>query len=323
MTIELKLAEVIESAAARLVRPESVAFSPSGDLKAVANSGNNSISIFQRIGSSGSAYELTPCCMLQDHRYLAYVHGVDFSPDGRFLAAVGRESHSLVIYPRSSRSGNQFSEEPSCLLSTSEYGLCFPADLAFHPSGRNLVVANRDGDTAVSFFNRAPGGEGVYGFNPARSIPKRTFTDRNMSSPHGLTYTPDGRQLLLCHSRFFKSEDQTGGVGISVLEFQDSNNRLSDTLQYTYHTDDLLVHSISIHPSGKWVGVTTCNGGAILFRHSESPCALEPCLTIPHQRKKAQEGPKGISFSRDGTTVEICNADHEINVYTFAIGQSR
>lgn len=310
--------QTISAAAACLKRPEGMAFSPSGDLKAVANSEGASVSLYRRTAGPGSEYADSPCCILQHDDILRFAHGVDFSPDGMLLAAAARESHCLSIYQRPLETGCDFHAFPVCALAGDEYGLCYPADVAFHPSRRLLVAANRDGAWAVAFFRRLPGKEVVFGFVPGKSISRRTLVEHGLAAVHSLTYLPDGNRLALCHARFWKSADQWGQAAISIFDFDMETCRLAENPSLVYMLGDSHIHSICAHPSGRYLAATACDGDTTIYRLEHDAQGIEPVRSIPHRRKDCNEGPKGVAFTREGTHLEICTADDELLVYDFS-----
>lgn len=319
---------VIEADGVHLARPEGVVFSRSAELKAIANSKSNSITVYARTGRTGSGQEYEPSCVLQDTQHLQFAHGVDFSHDEKYLVTVARESHSALIYRRK-ENNTEFHQEPIWFRQGPGNGLSHPSDVAFHPSGRNMVVCNRSGDVCVSFFSRVPGAEGHYKFDPTRSIHRDTLVRYGLALAHGAIYTPDGERLLLCHAHSPKSNDKRGKPSLSAFDWDGKLNRIKqDKPATTYLLDrkEKRCHSMAIHPNGGLVALTDPRFGTSLFRYSRDPCQLELLERLDHEWIPADrfhvegQGPKGVAFSPDGLQLEITVADHQLYIYEMCQG---
>lgn len=77
LMVDTPPATVIGDAGFELVRPEGVAFSPSGEYVAVANASVNKVTFYKRIGDHGSAYEKKGAFCIEGARSsLDYPHDI-------------------------------------------------------------------------------------------------------------------------------------------------------------------------------------------------------------------------------------------------------
>jgi 6-phosphogluconolactonase (cycloisomerase 2 family) len=125
--------------------------------------------------------------------------GIDFSPDGRFVAICyahnagarpGMTGGMLAIHSFSAESGLQ---RRPVSRGGSELGLSNPDDLSFFPDGAHIVATNQDIDTAV-----------IVATDPATgALGKRCMTLANpgaqLSYPHGTAVSRDGKYLAIAN----------------------------------------------------------------------------------------------------------------------------
>jgi 6-phosphogluconolactonase (cycloisomerase 2 family) len=141
----------------------------------------------------------TPVQALKNNLFPLKPKGIDFSPDGSFVAVcyahnVGARPGStgalLAIYRFSAKSG--LGRRPVSSGSV-ELGLSNPDDLSFFPSGTHIVVSNQDVDTAV-----------IVAIDPTTgALGKRCGTltnpDAQLSYPHGTAVSRDGKYLAIAN----------------------------------------------------------------------------------------------------------------------------
>ena len=142
---------------AELSRPETIAFTPSGDLMAVGNTESHSINIHRRIIGAKPIYQSKPYCVITDSDCLKYVHDVAFSPCGKMLVAAARQDQSISVFVRSEDRPDVFELKPSWVMRGEESGLGFPAGVAFHPTGKFIAVANRQSGSSIALYRRHGG----------------------------------------------------------------------------------------------------------------------------------------------------------------------
>lgn len=133
--------------------PASVAIDPSGKWLAVANRRKYGITLYRGTGVKGQ-FDSRPFQSITDEQLaqhgLAAPHGVDFSPDGKFLAAThkGFKQYQLnndsgvsmfKLYPETDAGVEPI---PEFIYPYGSASLNLPA---FHPSGSYLAVSRSDG----------------------------------------------------------------------------------------------------------------------------------------------------------------------------------
>jgi DNA-binding beta-propeller fold protein YncE len=308
--IQEKPASVIMGEQSGLGRPEGIAFSPEGDLIAVANASMNSVTFYKRKNASSAEYEKIPFFTIQGARSLIYYpHDVCFSPDGQHLAVVNSRSNSITIYKKNS---DRYDPIPTAVIRGEHSGLKHPHAVKYAPHGKFIAVANLLGNTITLYQYEGD----TYSGSPYHVIQNSKY--RVFNRPDGLAFSSDGELLAvtnhdahsvaiyqeLPHSPGFYTADP-----VEILQGEVTN------LCYP--------HSLSFHPSNEYLAVS-CAGGIKtlnLFkkiseqfpRYSTTPEKTMEVFnpeTIQLQKEWPQEGGvKGIAFSPDKNQLGLCAAD--------------
>ena len=170
----------------RLIYPHDVAYSPSGDLLAVAQR-KGAITVYERCSEG---FPSDPAFVIRGVRArLNFSDGVAFVPrDGGMLAACNLESDSISFYRMTSRAPLAFELAPSFELKGG--AIYQPDGLAFSDDGRWLAVANH-GKHTVAIFERAALG---FGLEPV-AVLRRSFR-----FPHSVAFTPRSHHLLVTNA---------------------------------------------------------------------------------------------------------------------------
>lgn len=128
--------------------PAGISYHPSGKWVAVANRKKTGISVY-RISQDGTIEDSPAQIISQndlDRQGLTAPHGLDFSPDGEYLAVVHKRFGSSIAFQDSSFSvfrWNSNSLEDKALVIV-PYGGVKVHLVAFHPSSRIVGLANED-----------------------------------------------------------------------------------------------------------------------------------------------------------------------------------
>ncbi|MGO9971670.1 MAG: lactonase family protein [Solirubrobacteraceae bacterium] len=176
--------------------PRSVAFSPDGTLLAVANSEDDTISIFA-VDSSGNLTEISGSPFATGSDPVS----VTFSPNGSLLAVANSEDGTVSIF--SVGQSNTLTPVSGSPFSTGNG----PASVAFSPNGSLLAVANST-DGTVSLFSVASGGS----LSPISGSPFPTA-----AGPLAVAFSTDGSMLSSADSAagsvsVFRVDPSTGAL---------------------------------------------------------------------------------------------------------------
>ncbi len=166
----------------------SIVFTPAGDAAFVANSQDNTVSIFTvntdgtlATTSSAQATGTTPMGMAMD-------------PGGKFLFVANQgsfnqiQSGSISVF---SVSGSQLTEVPGSPFSTAQpadVSGSGPVSVAISPNGQYLYVANQFSNTVEAFAVDSSGALTL----PGTSYPVGT-------APSAVTFTPDGNFIFVAN----------------------------------------------------------------------------------------------------------------------------
>jgi len=293
----------------KLKRPEGFAFSPSGDLMVVSNSHAHSVIIYAKENSSEKDFGIRPSRTISDYDYLNFVHDVVFSPCGKYVAAVGREAHSLSIF--AIRDQNLKDIEAKLIWSAhgKEYELSFPAGVAIHPSGKWLAVANRK-RTGITLY-RNSGLDGQFDSIPFQIITDEDLSIHDLAAPHGLDFSPDGKSLIVAHGRFFKTKDPKGESGLAIFKCRnDPNLGLDPHPKFIFPYGQSPLHSVAFHPSGGLVAVTNSEAEVDVFDWLPEHKTMKKRDSISFFR--IGQGPKGVAFTRDGDQIAVTTVLNEV-----------
>jgi len=290
-----------------LSRPEAVAFTPSGDLMAISNTGRHSVSLYTRGAASRKSYATRPCFTISDPESLNYVHDVAFSPCGNKLAIVAREDHSLSIFMMLDKNSSAIEGSLLWYIRGQECGLSFPAGVAIHPSGDYLAVANRM-YTGITLYGTS---NGQFDSTPIQTITEEALSIYGLASPHGLDFSPDGTSLIVTHKRFYKAEHPKGDSGLSIFKWRTSSEpgiNTKPTFIFPYGRSPL--HLVAFHPSGKIVAVSNETEGVDVLNWQAAQGQMTKLDTISLFR--VGTGAKGVAFTRDGKQIAVTTDLNEV-----------
>ncbi len=290
----------------KLDRPESVAFTPSGDCLAVANSLANSVTFYKRVGGEGYVYETKPSYTIEGlQSQLDYPHDLSFSPDGKHLAVANRVGNSITIYKRD-LSLNRYESHPIASIQGSRSQISFPDAVRFSPVENVIAVANMYSHTITLYH--------FQGDHYDRR-PFQVLTHRILQIPDGLDFSKDG-QLLAVTSHDSHSvvlyQRKEGSQGFYV-------NTPIQALQGP-QTLFCFPHSVAFHPVKNDLTVSCSQGrkNVHFFSTTESglyATAPELSLEILEMYDEStihlldqlhqEGGVKGIAFTPDGKGLAI------------------
>jgi len=298
----------------QLYTPESISFNPTGELIAVCNAGNDSISFYNK--SSSGTFKNTPCLVLSDPEILQYVHDSAFSPCGNYLVAVGERSQSLIMYSIH-KTHEHIDAKLMWSVKGEHYKLGYPAGIAFHPSGEWIGVANRS-KNGITIY-RKDCRKGQFDTTPAHILSEDYLAKYNLSAPHGLTFSPDGNFLIITHKRFFRTgQGDDKKSSISIFKWSSDKgleNSPSPLFIHRYINQNPALHLVTYHPSENIIAVSYSFAGADVYRWN--PEKNELVKTDSIEIFKIRTGAKGISFTKDGQQLVLTTDLGEILFFNY------
>ena len=298
-----------------LNRPEGICYSPSNKYAAIANSGDDSISVYINRNNFEPRIESEPYLTIKN-ACLHYVHDLDFSPCGTMLAAIAREGHSLSIFHKSEQQQPLFDNNQKVFIKGSKTNLSYPASVSFDPRGQQLAVANRQ-TGGISIF-KVPELVSASALNiePEQIISEQELLRFGMAAPHGLSFSPDGRFLVVLHKRYYLTENAQGNHGISVFKTHpNSHMGIYPTPIVMFETSGSCLHSIGFHPDNQYFATSSEKSEIDLYQWQSTAAPKDMILRLPSIRSLGNEV-KGVGFSGDGTQLAACTSNDQVIVHS-------
>ena len=290
LTISNEPVCIIQGDESGVNRPEGIAFSPSGDCLAVANSAGYSVTVYRRTEDENPIYSTTPTVHFQDSSVLRYPHSVEFTPDGKHLAVASRDNHSVVLYKRNFSAICSFEMTPAAILRG--FGMNLPAGVSFSADADVMGVANRAGNQPLTFYRRYNGP--VYYDQPFHSISREEVNQLGMSMAHDLAFSPLGDSFTTLHKPYCRNSP--GSSGFITYDNQFNIQSMSP------HGIECL-HSISYHPSGNYLAISHEREEVLIFEKNGSE--FVQIASIPIEKGESIEGAKGVAFSPRGDALAV------------------
>ena len=247
-----------------------------------------------------------------------YVHDADFSPCGTMRVAAAREDHSLSIFRESGFKRGFYGVQHKTVIKGNKTGLRFPASVSFDPRGQQFAVSNRQ-TTGISVFSIPEvAGTSVLDIEPAQSISEEELLLFGMSAPHGLSFSPDGRFLVVLHKRFYKTENSQGNNGISVFRTHpNSQLGINPVPIAMFRTRETCLHSIGFHPDNQCFVTSAENSTINLYQWQPATEPRHMILQLDTIDIGSLGGEvKGVGFSKDGKLLLACTHTHNVLVYS-------
>ena len=276
----------------RLSRPEGIAFSPKGEKLAIANSTNGTVTFYERISDGSAVYEAGPSYVLENKKSLRYTHGVQFTPCGKYIGVASRNTNSVVLF----QVGKNFPYQ------TLKSNLDYPAELSF--SSNLLGVASRKGNDYLTFYKQLKSGK--FAPKPEWIVGRKFHEDLNLSAPHALAFSPDGKTLATVHKRYVSSPE-----GRAALVIWDV---LKKSPKFIHPLGEEFFHSIAFHPSGNYIAVTNERKNVEIFKREEG-YTFSLFAEIPVEREDRKESCKGIAFSACGNYLGFTSTKPAVLIY--------
>jgi 6-phosphogluconolactonase (cycloisomerase 2 family) len=291
-----------------LSRPESIRRSWSGNRAVVSNTLARGISVFTLRTRGPGTPALRFDDALIDEKRLLYAHGAVFAPDDQSVIALGEYAHAMTAYALQSRDGKSALPVLWSLCGP-QHGLENPADVAVHPGGRWLVVANRlnTGLAALRMDDRHN-----------RTVPELLGTvygpalnSFGLSAPHGVAFSHCGRFLFVTHKPYSRNVEDSGQSAVSVFPCTPDGLAQDAPEPVAIRNYDLArLHHIAAHPKRSLLAITNSRGDAEILEWDEAERVLHKRGAIDVFR--IGEGAKGIEFTASGDHLMITSELNEI-----------
>jgi 6-phosphogluconolactonase len=294
--------------------PNSVAFSPNGDLLATSNidAGGNDVSIFKVDDSTGA---LTPVVQnpLSNADTGTGPYSVAFSPAGGLLATANYGSDTVSVF--------KVDESTGALTPVTQTGSNAatgpaPQGIAFSPNGGLLAVSNDVQSGSVSVF-KVNGSTGA--LTPiTQGSPSDAATGRY---PGALAFSPDGNLLAATGQQGETNMLGEGGTGlVSLFEVEESTGALTPVTQTPAskaYTPEY-AQSVAFNPNGNLLVVADWLSDLVsVFTVEESTGAVTPVTQSPASNAQTGGYPYDAVFSPLGGLLAVSNQDSgTISLYT-------
>ncbi len=302
---------VIQGIDSLIRHPEGIAFSPSGDLVAIANSEGGNILFFLSSDCCISSSQVSPIYVIDGlNSPLGYPHDLSFSPDGEHLAVACRGNNRIMIYKRNI--GNDFYEqEPFVVIEGNQLQLPGINAVKYSPTGNCLGVCDVAGHQ-IAFF--------LYNNDTYESLPYQVIQapEDILYQPDGLAFSSDGRLLavtshgthsLLIFEKTSSSEGKYSASPVEILKGEETNF--------------CFTHSVCFHPLDDTLAVSSAGGRKTLSLFKKVSDTVPRYSIVPSQTfeiynpetihlqqyNKEEGGVKGVAFSPDGKILGLCAQD--------------
>jgi len=299
----------LASRSAKLDKPESISVSASGEKIVVSNSNGRNIAIYSLADSRGASLDLRLTDVVAHDQLFHYAHGAIFGVSDEIVLAVGEYSNSLTAIDVSLQQKNSDKSRLLWTLSGCDNGLDNPADLALHPGGEWMAIANRMGSgICILRLGEAKGSsppELVHSINVSK------LNSYGLAAPHGAAISPDGAYMFVTHKRYFQVGPDTGSSAVSVFSTEaqcPTDENWMPVAIKVYKSASL--HHIACHPLLDIIALTNSTGDIEVLSWDRQTHALETIAAIDVFR--LGEGVKGISFMKDGEHLVVTSELDEI-----------
>lgn len=299
----------LASNSALLDRPESIRLSADGSKLIVSNSFGRGVTVYALGKKRNGAPKLALQDAYFDKEKLHYAHGAVFvDSDSKYLAVGEYANTMMCLQAAGDTSGDSDANRLLWSIEGLRNGLDNPADIAVHPSGRYLVVANRK-EQGLSFLALDGGFDAAPRLFSSLRVPALNLL--GVAAPHGVCFSPDGEYLFVSHKSFALWGGDSGNSAITVYR-ANAEPRAGHTwapcLIVDRGSDDL--HHINIHPHLPLVAVTNSRGDLMLYAWDAQNCELSVVGSINVFRRG--EGAKGLTFTHDGKYLAVTSELDEV-----------
>lgn len=287
-----------------LDRPEGVAFTPSGNYVAVANSLANTITFYNQIDVG--IYENTVSFSISGATsQLDYPHDLSFSPDGNHLAVANRHGNTITIYKKNGFD-NTYDSIPFAIITGEASQIMGPDAVTYSPVENIIAVANKY-TNSLTFYH--------YQKDKYEQVPYQVIQNAFLKVPDGLAFSRDGALLAVTSHDFH--------AAVIFQRMNDSQDHYFDhPLQVLQGEEAQLCypHSLAFHPLKNDLAISCSQGRKnlqLFVKESETAYSNSPELSLEIldmydastialiEHLQEEGGVKGIAFAPDGKSLAI------------------
>lgn len=203
--------------------PDSVRYSPTENILAVANLKDSSIAFYHY---DGDVYDRRPYFVLRDKSTnLKVPDSIDFSKDGELLATTSHDLHSLLIYQRIPNSNGFYTSSPVEIIEGPATNFNYPHSVSFHPTNDYLIVTSSQGEKNVNIFRKVSDEFPRYDHVPFITLEiKEMYDESNIylldqlqqeGGCKGVSFSPDGNSFAVTQNLCM--DDLVLPVSVGVL----------------------------------------------------------------------------------------------------------
>lgn len=301
---------VIQGDSAKLIRPEGVAFSPTGDCVVVADSSGNSIAAYKRINEY--IYDSTPCWHLQDNDLLNFAHEVVFSSCGQYIAVACRNAHAVVLFQRDPARECAFLETPHFRIQK-DLSTHFPTSIAFSSDGKQLAICDSiPRGEGITFYKQIENQPYLFSTESFNKITALEMKLHKLQPPQSISLSPDGKDLAVCHWSFRTKRGRS-----AVIVYHDELGQFNLKSATRIPCDPGKMHTIKFHPSNNFLMVTVIPYGIHFYEKDPLDQNYHLTLKMPiHTTPVENEVVKGCAFSASGDCLAVTTPEPSIQFFS-------
>ncbi|WOJ98289.1 hypothetical protein R0137_06890 [Congregibacter brevis] len=293
---------------ASLRRPETICLSSKGDKVVVSNTGSSGIAVLGITNSLFGIHKITAQEVFIDKELYRYAHGASFGANDSAVIAVGEYADTMSAFSLKEPPGEN-SSRILWVVRDPAHGLDHPADVAIHPGGQWLAVANRMAAGLTFFRIEDPNLQEAP--NHSSQIDTPSLNLLGLGAPHGVAFSQCGTVMYVTHKPYFNNPSDTGQSAVSVFS---CNSAPPDSSPWDplaiYDCGCAELHHVAAHPSEWLLCVTNSQGNAEILEWCPDNAAIKQRGFIDVHR--IGEGAKGVAFTNSGEHIMVTTELNEI-----------
>jgi DNA-binding beta-propeller fold protein YncE len=304
-----------------LYRSEGIAFSPSGNIIAIATSDTNTVFLFRR--DADGQFETAPYCTISGpESRLNYPHDVSFARSGEHeWLAVAQRGGSVAFYQKNQANEN-YGREPIFEICGPETRLKYSDGVAFVPPDNDYVAACNLQTGTISFYRKTSDSPLRFDLPPVFEL-----RHKSLVNPDGLAFSACGQWLAVANH---------GNHSVSIFRRRHLNGS-PNNLEYGPRPVTVIKapglrypHSVAFSPETNHLVVTSAGAnyfsvyaparGLFQMHWSQSPTVQrivgpDTLFRSVNARNKMEGGPKGVAIHRSG--LAICSPEQGVKIYSY------
>jgi hypothetical protein len=273
----------------------------------VSNTGSSGIAVLDITTSLFGRYKITAQEVFIDKELYRYAHG-SFGANDSAVIAIGKYAHKMSAFSLK-ETHPQDSSRVLWVVSGPANGLDHPADVALHPGGQWLAVANRMVAGLAFFRMKDPSLQKAPDYSS--QIDTLSLNLLDVGAPHGVAFSPCGNFMYVTHKPYFNNPSDTGQSAVSVFS---CNSTPPDGSRWEpvpiYDCGSAELHHVAAYPNEWLLCITNSQGDAEIFEWCPDNATIEHRGSIDIYRIRG--GGKGIAFTNSGEHIMVTTELNEI-----------